>query len=306
MIIEAGCRAPNWKDKEYESYEWRADGNLLADGACISARAQKHLVPGPGMTKVICRFQHERVRKVDSRGQTILTDLTLTMKWWDPNIMHKAAEGKFKGSEIVLSPTSIDKIWTPDLMIQNLTSFKIEEEWIKLVSSKILINDESTQMKHSGAPRANVEITYEIKASTYCKFDQSKYPFDTQNCRLTLGSSSFGAIYVLENNDEIGAGNSTYVASKFHVSSSFFDDQRHTFGNNTIGIQFVMTQSTIPYLVKYYIPCNAIVIVSMMSFTIPLTAIPGRIGLLVTQFLTLTNLFIYEMVSSTKQYADVF
>ena len=79
--MEAGCRAPDWKDENFEKYVWKADGKLLAKGACISGRTQAHLVPDPGKTKVRCRFDHERVRKVDSRGQTISTDLTLTMKW---------------------------------------------------------------------------------------------------------------------------------------------------------------------------------------------------------------------------------
>ena len=41
----------------------------------------------------------------------------------------------------------------------------------------------------------------------------------------------------------------------------------------------------------------AIVVVSFISFLVPLTAIPGRIALVVTQFLTLTNMFIHQMVS---------
>ena len=270
----------------------------MAKGACISSKTQKHLVPNPGRTKVICRFEHERVRKIDSRGQTVSVDLTLTMKWWDPNIKHKVLEDNNNNGEIILSPSSIKKIWTPDLMIRNLTSFKIEEEWVKLIKAKILIHDEANQTEIVNSPTANVETTYEIKASIYCEFDHSKYPLDKQNCSLTLGSSSLGAIFVLQNDNDIETGNKTYIASNFHVSTKFFDDQRHAFGNNTIGMRFFMTHSTLPYLVKYYIPCIAIVIISMMSFTIPLSAIPGRIALLVTQFLTLTNLFIYEMVSA--------
>ena len=298
MIIEAGCRAPNWKDEEYTSYEWKANGKLLAKGACISDKTQKHLVPNPGKTVVLCSFKHEKVRRIDSRGQTISIDLTLKMKWWDPNIIHNNLEETAKNGEIILSPTSVKEIWTPDLMIRNLTSIKPEDEWMKLIASKILVQNKYNQQQFESAFQGNVEITYETKASIYCNFDHSKYPFDKQNCSLTLGSSSFGAIFVLEDNDEMNIEKSTYIASNFLVSTRFFDDQRHTFGNNTIGINFIMTHFTTPYLFKYYIPCNAIVVISMISFTIPLSAIPGRVALLVTQFLTLTNLFIYEMVSN--------
>ena len=48
----------------------------------------------------------------------------------------------------------------------------------------------------------------------------------------------------------------------------------------------------------YYIPSILIVLVSEIGFVVPVTAIPGRIGLLVTQFLTLINLFIHQMSES--------
>jgi hypothetical protein len=54
-----------------------------------------------------------------------------------------------------------------------------------------------------------------------------------------------------------------------------------------------------PYLYQYYFPCIAIVIVSQVSFIIPLSAIPGRVALIVTQILTLTNIFIHQMVRQT-------
>ena len=301
-MIEAGCRAPDWKDEKYEAYDWKADGKLLAKGVCVSDRTQKHLVPDPGKTKVLCTFEHEQVRHVNSRRQTVLIDLTLTMKWWDPNIKYNRAYDQIHKNEIILSPSAVKQIWTPDLTIKNLTSLKIKDEWISLITSKVLLPDISNHQDKTEYPLPNVQITYEIKASVYCKFDHSKYPMDKQHCNLTLGSSSYGAIFVLDQKDYVLPGNKTYVASNFLVSSKFYDDKRHKFGNNTLGINFVMTHSTVPYLVKYYIPCNAIVIISMMGFMIPLSAIPGRIALLVTQFLTLTNLFIYEMVRSLLFY----
>ena len=51
-----------------------------------------------------------------------------------------------------------------------------------------------------------------------------------------------------------------------------------------------------PFLYMYYLPCMAIVLVSQISFIIPLSSIPGRVALVVTQFLTLTNIFIHQTV----------
>ena len=287
-----------WKNERYEAYDWRADGKLLAKGVCVSDRTQKHLVPDPGKTKVISKFEHEQVRYVNSRRQKMSLDLTLTMKWWDPNIKYNKAKDQTNQTEIILSPSAINKIWTPDLAIKNLTSLKIKDEWISLRTSKVLLSDEANQHDAVHNHPANVEITYEIKASIFCQFDHKKYPMDEQHCNLTIGSSSFGSIFMLDQDNDLSQWNPTYVASNFLVSSRFFDDLRHNLGSNSIGIQFKLVHTTTPYLVKYYIPCNAIVIISMMGFMIPLSAIPGRIALLVTQFLTLTNLFIYEMLNT--------
>ena len=55
-----------------------------------------------------------------------------------------------------------------------------------------------------------------------------------------------------------------------------------------------------PFIFRYYLPCAAIVMVSALSFIIPVAALPGRIGLAVTQFLTLTSIFIHQMVRAVS------
>ena len=63
-----------------------------------------------------------------------------------------------------------------------------------------------------------------------------------------------------------------------------------------IGLHIRMRRNYNPYVFQYYMPAAAIVIISQISFIIPPSSIPGRVGLVATQFLTLTNIFISEMV----------
>ena len=74
-----------------------------------------------------------------------------------------------------------------------------------------------------------------------------------------------------------------------------------------VGITFKMVRILSPFIFQYHLPAAAIVFVSQVSFIIPPSAIPGRIGLLATLFLTLINLFINHMVSSInlKQWSFV-
>ena len=58
-----------------------------------------------------------------------------------------------------------------------------------------------------------------------------------------------------------------------------------------------MTREIETYIYQCYVPCIAIVTMSFCSFIIPITAIPGRVSLIVTQFLTLTSIFVHQIVS---------
>ena len=254
------------------------------------------LAPNFGNTKVICSFLNQKVRSVDSRRQIMSIDMELSMKWWDPRVksdLH-ANQNLTELSDIFLSPSAVQKIWTPDIVIKDITALKINYEWISMISAKVLV----PKNLNATEDMPNIQVMYHIKSSVYCNFDHSRYPMDRQICNVTLGSNSFGAIFELEETDDAHRNDMIYSTSNFDVSSTVFDSKRHNSGSNTIGITVELTHSVTPYFFKYYIPSMAIVTISMMGFTMPLTSLPERIALLVTQFLTLTELFIHEMVSS--------
>ena len=85
----------------------------------------------------------------------------------------------------------------------------------------------------------------------------------------------------------------TYERNGFHVSISC---GKGTNGTNHVEINIYLHRDIKKYLFQYYLPSAIIVFVSQTSFVIPLSAIPGRISLVVTQFLALTNIFINEQV----------
>ena len=62
------------------------------------------------------------------------------------------------------------------------------------------------------------------------------------------------------------------------------------------GIRYTLMRQIEPYIYQYYLPSNVIVMTSFFSFIIPLSAIPGRVALVVTQMLTLMSIFIHQMV----------
>ena len=85
------------------------------------------------------------------------------------------------------------------------------------------------------------------------------------------------------------------IKDGFNITRTF--KRGYTEKNDTfVGFEIELKRILSPYIFQYYLPCAAIVFVSQISFIIPPSSLPGRIGLLATLFLTLTNLFINHMV----------
>ena len=74
------------------------------------------------------------------------------------------------------------------------------------------------------------------------------------------------------------------------------------YGSHTTQFGFYnnMTRCIETYIYQAYVPCIAIVTMSFSSFMIPVTAAPGRVAIIVTQFLTLTSIFIHQVVSTLR------
>ena len=267
----------------------------MEKGVCIEESYQKYLAPEKGRTKVHSTIEYQKVRKIDAKEQTLSIDMILTLQWLDPNIRTNFTTHEVLSKGIFLLPEATKKIWTPDMYIWNSTVLKAKEEWASLKQSKIssnkLINDNNLLDSNT-----TVELQYEIKTTVYCNFHFDQYPMDDQTCSITIGNGSGEAIFALNDKDTGYHTVKSYNAVGKDITINFFGKDNLN-GSDTIGFEVKMTRLLRPYVIKYYIPCMAVVLVSEIGFVIPLTAIPGRVALLVTQFLTLVNLFIYQMVN---------
>ena len=128
----------------------------------------------------------------------------------------------------------------------------------------------------------------------FCKFDMRTYPMDSHDCQFRVTIAKLGRISFVWHDP----GNAYPIVQQYGVDG--FKVIVTTYGNSTdpvvAGADIQISRFWQPYVLKYILPCFMIVIVSQISFIVPLNALPGRIGLGVTQFLTLTNIFISSMV----------
>ena len=271
-------------------YKYISSGILLERRVCIGKNYRNFIAPNDDNTEVFTTIEHQQVRDVDAKKQTISVDLQLTLRWVDPRIITNLAENNNnkKAVGITLRPSKVKEIWTPDVYIWDRTALKTQDEWKLLITSKILTNEFEDKEELS-----TVELKYEIKTTIYCKFEYIKYPMDNQSCIVRIGSSSDSAKFVLYEKDKAYHDSKSYSAVGLNFVVDFFG---HNKKGNSVGFDLKMNRLLFPFVLKYYIPSIAIVIVSEIGFMVQLTAIPGRVALLVTQFLTLVNLFIYQMV----------
>lgn len=324
MLIAVGCRRKEWifdSDGVAYTYKWKAKGDLLEDRSCIDDTYQKHLMPGlmklhshsrdkrsikehvleESRTIVYTIIEYQKVREVDDKKGLLFIDLTLTMIWEDPSVKIKFSSNDLLNGGMQLGRESSQTIWTPDLHIKNRTYFAQDAEWNSWISARILAPKQvekqfgTTIETHATSV---IEMRHELKVSVYCHFDHSSYPMDQQTCDINIGSSTEQPTFILHNKGGFNHADNCYESANFNMSIKFFDRGIKN-GSNTIGLHVTMCRMQLSYIFMYYIPSVAIVLISLIGFVIPANAIPGRVGLLVTQFLTLINLFIYELVSKS-------
>ena len=306
LLLEAGCKKKQWvynKDGVDGGFNWIPDGVLLQDGVCISSNYRKYIAPEQEKTIVNSTIEYQTVRNVDAKEQTLSFDLVLTLEWLDPNIRTSFDKRQEDSNGTILFPDAVNMIWTPDLYVWNRKKVMNTNGWISLIKSRILpsntITEEEAETSMIKQPlKTRVEMKYEIQTTVYCKFQYSKYPMDSQNCSVKLGSSSNGAIFTLFDHSHNHHRTQRYYSVGLIIEVMFFGKGNKE-GNDAIGFHVQMTRLKQPYLMMYYVPCIAIVLVSELGFLVPLTA-DGSSSLLVTNLLTLVSLFIYQMVRILK------
>ena len=192
-------------------------------------------------------------------------------------------------------------IWTPfqSYFIYNVKNIKYLQDPIRIGLISLYPADYyENSLNNANSTVVGAWIEWHITVS--CEFDFVLYPFDVHECELGM------IVYNV---------NATYSTFSYSIPPlNWYEWQGFTFlkmpleeiasnGTSTrsnaysrFGLQIRLQRLVRPYVYQYFLPCISIVLVSFISFVVPLTAIPGRVALVVTQCLTLINIFIYQRV----------
>ena len=248
-------------------------------------------------------FRNLKVVAVDEKKKEIALDMFAIFFWEDKRIKAFFPPDTSLIELPYMTPNYPPQIWSPfpKMAILNIRNRKyLDDPAIATFELKKveLINKAFGNVSFSG----NFSIVQSMvrwSTTISCHFDFSNFPFDTNTClfELKFRDMDISLAFVKETFATL-VRRSDVDGFKIEVRPI------HTRNMSFSGIYFtnvyhyITLQRQAPkYFYQYYIPCIAIVVASSFSFIIPLSAIPGRVALVVTQFLTLTNILINQMAS---------
>ena len=259
-------------------------------GACLPRGYAENVAPNSdNVTWIGVWYKNLKFLDLQEDEKTFTIGVKSSYHWTDKRIIGNIEQTK-KVINFVPS-AELPAVWKPSPKIENLKTMKPASGSSEFTQLGLLV-DKNDFLNHTV-----LYIGMEYRAVVYCPLDFKSFPFDIQKCRfLDINRSKDRASFLIDE----AIGNRRFDkphTSQKHIAHGFevtFEFKNFTYGN---GFDIVLKRLVKPHLLQYYLPCFAIVSMAFVSFIVPISAIPGRVALIVTQFLTLTNIFIHHMVN---------
>ena len=181
---------------------------------------------------------------------------------------------------------------TPFVTRRDKTGRSKPRKEIETTLSYAIAKSNSNLWPDSARNQTRIVQEIDILLSLFCDVNLALFPMDVLKCTLEVSNEDDKRLKLHFSPKTVMNDKSTLMKDGFNITRIFKEGKNNSF----VGFEFELERTISPYIYEYYLPCAAIVFVSQISFIIPPSSIPGRIGLLATLFLTLTNLFINHMV----------
>ena len=235
-------------------------------------------------------FVVQGIQEVDDFKHTIKLEMYFIVKWWEPRvkIIPSFTELEREADKGIFHPISLEylgHLWTPDLEIYSMNTYQTPEVLGKQMAS-IKVNEKSI-MRYSN--HATIIIACKLKFNTY--------PFDSHHCLFRAGSYSYYD-EIVDCNSKLGKWNISdqrsiqYEATIKEMSPDLRTWYTPEHGWATCGFEITLVRPKTQILIEVYLTATSLVIISWLSFVVNPSVIPGRMGMLVTVFLVLINIFI--------------
>ena len=278
--------------------------SVTAGQVCLPKEYSKYELPNPsGVNPIGVELLIQEVLRINDKDYSITFSCYYNIRWPDPRLqlsqdfgreVSKTILAKHPDYNITMNPDvtvpinleMIKDLWLPNILIYNLKTFKVMDVLSKLAGLWI---------------SADYKILYSTAThiTFICPMHFDKFPLDTQSCKFQVGSYSYDDSQMTFKTEKAGYDSKTqnsialdYAIEIRPLSQEDSVLQFDGLGNFSLaGFELVLDRYVSTYIITYYLPSGLFVIVSWISFLIPMDVIPGRMALLVTLFLVLVNIF---------------
>jgi hypothetical protein len=237
--------------------------------------------------KYYFNFNILEVQEVSDMMQTVTIAMYLRIKWKEPRMKIENnhmdwTKSDRKGGGLSYHPEIMETFWTPDLEILGLKIFDTKHILKEMSGVEVF---KSQHIKYN----ARVEITFS------CKMYFDRYPLDSHSCPFRIGSF-FSTDSIVNCKSNFSLENESQRSLQHLIDFEPLSVEERCSG--VLGNQFALCGFTISLhrtrvqiFFQVYLISFVFVIVSWVSFLIKPENVAGRMGLLVTIFLVLINIF---------------
>ena len=280
---------------------------FFSDRLCRDTGYELSLPSSTEINTVLLNVRQFTVLEIDEKAKRMEVNVKFTMQWYDSRItLIPSSSDNNTRQTITVSHYNQQKsndiwnsIWTPDSIIRyaNIRRYTLAQDPFSFLS---IISDETLD-EYNPNKVTVLQVSRRMKISLICDFEFDMFPLDTQNCSVTWlnigGSNTFLKLSMAL----VQSSGIQLCKEGFQIESTIRQGKLYGEAETPyVELHLSMHRIWLIYLYQYYLPCASIVFVSHVSFVIPPSSIPGRLGLLATLFLTLTNIFINHLVSILK------
>ena len=243
-------------------------------------------------------FHIQDIEEIDDEKLTITFDGMFKVKWMEPRCQINVSSDTWKKEFIIVDDEehyriphkNVADLWMPAFEIYHLERYQPQ---------KVL--KETANLRINGSKF--IRYIVKVKIVLSCKMTFDRYPFDTQACLHQVGSFDYPKeVWDCTSSVNFDASKQRSLQYDINITEIKLSERMY-YGDMsgqvwaTCGFKIELTRKKGQIFLQVYLTSFMLVVVAWMSFIIPPDVVPGRMGLLVTVFLMLINIFI-----STKRY----
>ena len=236
-------------------------------------------------------FRLYDIQEVNDFEHTLKLDLGFDIKWWEPRIdinltsSQSSLNGTTPRTFFPIPLSNLELVWTPDVEIYGMNAYQSPKVFEKPMAS-LSINKEGV-LRYSNRPIITMS----------CHMSFEKYPFDSHQCIFRVGSFAHHNEVVICNSsldypDDSNQRSLQYIVDLQDLPLQYqsWISPEHSWA--TCGFSIELKRTKTQMIIQVYLPSTSLVIISWFSFILNPNVVPGRMGMLLTIFLVLINIFI--------------